>query len=143
MADNEWLPTDRLYDVQSYVWVRQDADSGQLTLGLGSPQIASFGDLVYLNLVKPGLTVTRGDVLGSVEAAKMTGEILSPVSGTIMDRNEAALKNPRLVSDDPYEAGWLFTIQPTSFLSERRQLHNSSSLLELLPEDLRGPQTLQ
>ncbi len=143
MTDNEWLPTDRLYDVQSYVWVRQDADTGHLTVGLGSPQIASFGDLVYLNLVKPGSTVTRGDVLGSVEAAKMTGEILSPVSGTIVNRNESALKNPRLVSDDPYEAGWLFTIQPSSYLSEKHQLHNSSSLLELLPEDLRGPQTLQ
>ncbi len=143
MKDNGWLPTDRLYDTQSYVWVKKNSHPTSLTLGLGSPQIASFGDLVYLTLSRLGTKVKRGDVLGSVEAAKTTGEIVSPISGTIIERNETVLQNPRMVSDDPYEAGWLFVVEPSSWLSEKTELHESYNFLKLLPEDLRGPQTLQ
>ncbi len=139
MPDRQsWLPSDRVYDGTSYLWVKTDAQSDRLTVGVGSPAVESLGELAYLTLAEPGARVARGQSVGSMEAAKMTGEIVSPVSGTIVDRNESALQNPRMVSADPYSAGWLLSIEPEQWESERAQLHDSDSLFEILPADLRG-----
>ncbi len=139
MSDrNAWLPSDRSYDGESYLWVKPDEDNGKLHVGIGSPAIESLGDLAYLTLAEAGTRVTRGQSIGSMEAAKMTGEIVSPVSGTIVDRNDSALENPRMVSTDPYGAGWLVAIHPESWQTESDELHDSQTLFELLPEELRG-----
>ncbi len=136
----DWLPEDRVYDGSSYLWVKEKSEDGRLRIGIGLPTVESFGELAYLSLLEPGQKVTRGESLGSMEAAKMTGEIVSPVSGTIVERNEPVLDEPRKVSDDPYNAGWLVALEPESWESERAQLHSSASLYELLPQELRGRQ---
>ena len=137
-----WLPSDRIYDGESYMWVKDNSNNGNLVIGAGMPAIESLGDLAYLTLSEPGTTVTRGDSIGSMEAAKMTGEIVSPVSGRIVGRNENVLENPRQVSDDPYGDGWLVTIEPNAWNLEKSRLYDSSSLFEILPDDLRGTQTV-
>ncbi len=135
---HSWLPSDRIYDSESYLWAKSEPDTEYLQVGLSSPAIESLGELAYLTLAEPGSQVVRGQSVGSMEAAKMTGEIVSPVSGTIVNRNETALENPRMVSTDPYGAGWLLAIEPLSWTTESAQLHDSDSLFESLPEDLRG-----
>ena len=135
---NDWLPADRIYDGESYLWVKPEFESDQLHVGIGSPTIESLGELAYLTLAEPGTQVTRGQSVGSMEAAKMTGDIVSPVSGTIVDRNESALENPRMVSTDPYGEGWLLKIEPFSWETESGSLHDSESLFALLPSELRG-----
>ena len=107
MSDfSSWLPTDRLYDESSYLWVKDDLESGNLLVGIGNPTIESLGELSYLTISSPGTVVKRGESVGSMEAAKMTGEIVSPVSGTIVHRNEDLLDDPRNASGDPYRNGW-------------------------------------
>lgn len=133
-----WLPSDRLYDGESYLWVKQGTDSENLQVGVGSPAVESLGEFAYLTLSEPGTRVARGEPVGSMEAAKITGEIVSPVSGTIVHRNEAALENPRIVSSDPYSTGWLLSIAPESWSAEKTSLHDAGTLFEMLPDDLRG-----
>ncbi len=134
----DWLPNDRAYDGDSYLWVRECAGSDCVEVGIGVPTIESLGDLAYLNLPEPGQAIRRGEPIGSMEAAKMTGEIVSPVSGTIVERNEKMLEQPHSISADPYETGWLLVVAPDSWASEQQQLHDAESLFHLLPEDLRG-----
>lgn len=138
---SSWLPADRLYDATSYLWIKDVVDNGNLLVGIGQPTIESLGELSYLTVSEPGTEVKRGDSVGSMEAAKMTGEIVSPVSGTVVSRNESILENPLEVSEDPYGNGWLFEIEPHAWNDERAQLLDSSALFDLLPEDLRGPST--
>jgi len=135
---SDWLPEDRLYDGGSYLWVKEKSEGGTLQVGIGLPTVESFGELAYLSLLEPGEKVSRGDSIGSMEAAKMTGEIVSPVSGTIVERNETVLDNPHKVSEDPYSGGWLVALEPEFWDSEKGELHDSVSLYELLPEELRG-----
>lgn len=134
-----WLPADRLYDATSYLWIKDSVESGNLLVGIGQPTIESLGELSYLTISEPGTAVKRGDSVGSMEAAKMTGEIVSPLSGTVVIRNESILENPQKAGEDPYRNGWLFEIAPDSWTEEKSQLLDSSSLFDLLPEDLRGP----
>lgn len=135
---NSWLPADRVYDGESYLWVKQGLDDDKLQVGVGSPAVESLGEFAYLTLSEPGTRVVRGESVGSMEAAKMTGEIIIPVTGIIVKRNDAALKDPRIVSTDPYDTGWLLAIAPECWESEKGNLHDSNSLFEILPEDLRG-----
>ncbi len=138
MSDfSSWLPTDRLYDESSYLWVKDDLESGNLLVGIGNPTIESLGELSYLTISSPGTVVKRGESVGSMEAAKMTGEIVSPVSGTIVHRNEDILDDPRSASGDPYRNGWLFSIAPTSWDEDKSCLLDSASFFDVLPEDLR------
>ena len=132
-----WLPADRLYDESSYLWVKDDLESGNLLVGIGRPTIESLGELSYLTISSPGTVVNRGESVGSMEAAKMTGEIVSPISGTIVSRNEHVLEDPRTASEDPYRNGWLFSIAPVSWGEEKSHLLDSASFFDLLPEDLR------
>ncbi len=134
-----WLPVDRKYDDATYMWAKRDAGSGNILIGAGRPTLNSLGDLAYLSLAEPGRQVQRGQSAGSMEAAKMTGEIITPVSGEVVARNESVLKNPRILNEDPYEAGWLLAISPQSWSEESAQLCESSILHESLPQELRAP----
>ncbi len=138
---NSGLPCDRIYDGESYLWVKPVTENENLHVGIGSPAIESLGELAYLTLAEPGTHVVRGQSIGSMEAAKMTSDIVSPVSGTIVERNEPALENPRMVSSDPYGSGWLVAIAPASWELEINELHDSDSLIDLLPVELRGQYT--
>ena len=135
---NSWLPDDRVYDGESYLWVKPGGSDENLQIGVGAPAIESLGELAYLTLSEPGTRVQRGQSIGSMEAAKMTGEIVSPVSGTIVHTNSSAIDNPSMVSNDPYGSGWLFAIAPELWDEEKNALHDSDALFELLPSDLRG-----
>ena len=128
------IPSDRSYDGTSQMWV-QEMTENRLRLGLSAPAIESLGDLAYLTLVPPGTEIKRGDVIGSMESAKMTSEILSPVSGKVVSINEQALVQPHRVSDEPYEDGALLQITPDRWISESNLLLDSDAFASALPEN--------
>lgn len=134
---SSWLPADRLYDESSYLWVKDGLDSGNLLVGIGNPTIESLGELSYITISSPGTVVKRGESVGSMEAAKMTGEIVSPISGSIVSINEAVLEDPRIASENPYRNGWLYSIAPQSWEEDKSHLLDSASLFEVLPQELR------
>ena len=70
--------------------------------------------MVYVSLPEVGATVAAGDACGEVESTKSVSDIYAPVSGTVTDRNAELDQHPDLVNTDPYGAGWLFEISPTS-----------------------------
>ena len=72
----------------------------------------ALGELAYVGIEGGGTNVPAGGALGSLEAAKMTTSIVSPVAGMVVTRNEAVLEDPQLVNRDPYGEGWLVEIEP-------------------------------
>lgn len=132
----EWLPADRLYHRDTYLWVKPDNLSGNVVIGMSSPALESLGELAYLTLVQEGENVRRDQSIGTMEAAKMTGEITSPVSGTVVRHNEQVISNPQSVSDDLYGSGWLVEIDSSDIIDDAPQLVDADTLRSLLPEDL-------
>ncbi|BCT74997.1 glycine cleavage system H protein [Sinomonas cyclohexanicum] len=80
---------------------------------IGVSQVAAdaLGDVVYLDLPEAGGTVTAGQTCGEIESTKSVSDLYSPVSGTVVEVNQEAIDNPALVNEDPYGAGWLFTVE--------------------------------
>jgi len=100
---------DLSYDPQSELWVELVGEH-RARVGLDPLSAETSGTLAQLALVTVGTQVRRGEPLGSIEAEKFVGPLLSPLTGTVAARNDAVLSRPSAVEDNPY-AAWLVEIE--------------------------------
>ena len=80
-------------------------------VGLANYAQTQLGDIVFLDLPAPGTQVKQFQKMGEVESVKAVSDIFSPVSGQVLEVNQAAIDEPQLVNQDPYSAGWLVRIE--------------------------------
>jgi glycine cleavage system H protein len=116
MADNA-IPHDRSYTGEhEWVLIAPGAalPDAPVRVGITSVAAAALGDLVFVDLPEVGSTIVAGESCGEVESTKTVSVLYPPVSGTVTAVNTAAVDDPRLVTADPYGAGWLFEVQPTA-----------------------------
>lgn len=73
-----------------------------------------LGDIVFVDIPTVGEELNAGDVFGTIEVVKTISDLFMPVSGTILEQNEALEEKPELVNQDPYGAGWLIKIEPSA-----------------------------
>jgi len=106
MAD---YPEDRNY-TSDHEWVTSGNDA-IVRVGITTYATAALGDIVFVSLPEVGDDVEAGDSVAELESTKSVSEVFSPVSGTIVQVNEAVGDSPELINDDPYDAGWLFEVR--------------------------------
>jgi len=102
------VPEDLHYS-KDHEWVRVDGDVA--TVGITDYAQNSLGDVVYVELPKPGETFTANESFGSVESVKAVSEVFSPVSGAVTESNDALGDAPEKVNTDPYGEGWMIRIK--------------------------------
>lgn len=102
------VPDDRSY-TKEHEWARHDGE--KILVGVTDYAQEQLGDVVFVGLPEPGSAVTAGESLGEVESTKSVSDVYSPVTGTVLAKNEAVEANPELVNSDPYGAGWLAAIE--------------------------------
>lgn len=112
------IPSDLRYH-KEHEWVR--VNGSQATVGISHFAQDALGDIVFLELPKPGAAVKAGQQIGEVESTKTTSVIYTPVSGTITKINADLKDHPELVNSDPYGKGWMVVIE-LSDLGEVAQL---------------------
>ena len=117
---------DRFYN-SNHLWAKQD-DAELVTIGMDELGLDSLGELVYLTLPPEGTTIEMGKPMGSMEAAKMTGELYAPISGIVIEKNDAVLQNPLLVNEEPYDNGWLVKVEPTNWEKESTAMVSGDKL---------------
>lgn len=100
-------PTDRQYTAE-HEWVLVDGDTA--TVGVTAYATDALGDVVYVDPPAPGTDVVAGAVCGEIESTKSVSDLYSPVSGTVASVNPDLEDRPEIVGEDPYGAGWLFTV---------------------------------
>ena len=100
---------------RSHEWMSQEDDIA----GVGITDIAQheLGDVVFINLPEVGDEVTAGEAFGDVESVKAVSDLISPVSGTVLEINEELLDSPELLNDDPY-ANWIIKVENVSDTEE-------------------------
>ncbi|HJX62074.1 MAG TPA: glycine cleavage system protein GcvH [Dehalococcoidia bacterium] len=108
-------PTDRRY-TKEHEWVRLDdglpaGQAGVGTVGLTDYAQDQLGDIVYVDLPASGTAVKQFDKLGEVESVKAVSDLYAPVSGEVVDVNEAVNDHPELVNESPFEEGWLVRVR--------------------------------
>lgn len=93
----------------SHEYVRVDGD-GYGYIGITPYAAKQLGNVVYVDMPDEGEDVTKDEEFGAIESVKAASDLFSPVSGQIVEVNEALLDNPKLVSDDPL-ANWIIKVK--------------------------------
>ena len=103
---------ENLHYSKDHEWVRVD---GELAIvGITDYAQNSLGDVVYVELPKPGEEFTSNEAFGSVESVKAVSEMFTPVSGQVVEVNEALADEPEKVNSDPYGDGWMIRLKMAS-----------------------------
>lgn len=124
-------PTDRLY-TKEHEWVK--IDGANATIGISDHAQSALGDIVYVELPKPGAALEQGKPIGVVESVKAVSDIYAPISGTVTEVNGAVEDDPAKVNSDPYGAGWLAKVK-ISNADEAKSLLDAASYEELLKSE--------
>ena len=89
-------------------WIR--VEGNEAFVGITDYAQSELGEIVFVDVNTVGETVAQGDVFGSVEAVKTVSDLNMPVSGEVLEFNEALNDQPELVNNDPYGEGWMVKI---------------------------------
>jgi glycine cleavage system H protein len=99
-----------LFYTKDHEWARQGGDD-VITVGITAHAQEALGEIVFVELPKPGRELKSHETFGVVESIKAVSDLYSPVAGTVLEVNEAATGNPSLVNQSSYEDGWLIRIK--------------------------------
>ena len=102
---------------KDHEWVNA-ADANAAVVGITVHAQDALGDVVFVDLPAVGTTFAQGDVAGVVEAVQAAADVYMPVSGEVVEVNEALRADPALANSDPLGAGWFFKVK----LSDASQL---------------------
>jgi glycine cleavage system H protein len=109
MADFEY--PEQLRYTSEHEWVQPVGD--RVRVGITAYAQDALGDIVFVSLPDEGATVTAGSSVGEVESTKSVSDLYTPITGTVVGRNEALDATPELVNTDPYGDGWMFEVEPS------------------------------
>lgn len=101
-------PEDLRY-TKEHEWCRIDGDVA--TVGITWHAQDSLGDIVYCELPNVDEDVSAGQTFGVVESVKAVSDLFSPLTGTVVERNDAVIESPEGLNEDPYDDGWLIKIK--------------------------------
>ncbi len=94
---------------EDHEWVKIEGDIA--TVGITDFAQSELGDIVFVDIQTAGETLAQGEVFGTIEAVKTVADAFMPISGEVVEVNEALDGAPELVNSDPYEAGWMIKIK--------------------------------
>jgi len=101
-------PDDLLF-TKEHEWLRIADDTG--SIGISDHAQKELGEIVYIELPKPGMKFNSGESFGSVESVKAVSELFIPVSGEVIEINEELGAAPEKINEDPYGAGWMIRVR--------------------------------
>ena len=109
------VPDDLKY-TKEHEWVKMQ--NNEAIVGITDYAQSELGDIIFIEFPSVGDKVRQNDVSGTIEAVKTVADIFSPISGSIVEINQALEDNPEYVNSDPYGKGWLIKIKVDDDLND-------------------------
>ena len=109
---------------KEHQWVRVE-DDGTCLIGISDYAQASLKDIIMVELPDVDETLTQGEVFASVESVKAVSDVFSPISGEVVETNEAVEDEPEMINADPY-AAWLVRVKPSDLDADLAKLMSPS-----------------
>ncbi|MDP9424166.1 MAG: glycine cleavage system protein GcvH [Pseudomonadota bacterium] len=98
-----------LYFTREHEWIRVEGNAG--TVGISDHAQEALGDIVFVEVPQAGRSLRKGEEAAVVESVKAASDVYSPISGAVIEGNQAIADDPALVNRDPEDAGWFFKIE--------------------------------
>ncbi len=115
------IPEDRFYWVEKHAWARPEAD-GTVTIGISDVAQRLAKGIINATPKEVGRTVQKGKSAGTLESGKWVGPVTSPITGEILEVNEAVKARPAVINEDPYGQGWFVRVKPADWAGESAAL---------------------
>lgn len=107
LESNLKVPRDLFY-TNDHTWILVEGEEG--LIGITDFGQSELAEIVYIDLLDVGAEVVQGSPFGTIEAMKTVAELISPVSGEVIEINEALESDPRQVNIEPYGEGWMIRV---------------------------------
>jgi glycine cleavage system H protein len=101
-------PEDLKY-LDSHEYVRLDGEIA--TIGISAFTIDQLGDIVFIELPDVNSALEKGETFGTIESVKAVEDMYAPVTGTVIERNDAVVESPEQIAEDPYGEGWFLKVR--------------------------------
>lgn len=124
-------PDDRKYS-KDHEWIKVDGDVA--TIGITDYAQDQLGDIVYVEAPELDSEVSAEDVLGTIESVKAVSEIFAPISGTVIEINEALEDAPDRINSDAHGGGWYCKMRVRD-VAEVEALMDAAAYAKLIPAD--------
>src|SRR4030043_926856 len=118
---------DELYYHKDHSWARLDGT--KVTVGMNDFFQKEAGDVVFVDLPDTEEEARQGAVCGKIQSRKWIGKLVAPVSGEILENNEAIEEDTSLVNSDPYGKGWILVIEASTLDEELGNLMKGNALV--------------
>lgn len=125
------IPADLLYS-KDHEYVKKTGDASVVLVGITDYAQGELGDIVFLDLPKPGRKLAAHEVFGTIEAVKAVSELYSPLAGEILEVNPKLDGEPALVNNDPYGDGWMIKLKVSA--ADLSGLMDAAAYAKLLGE---------
>jgi glycine cleavage system H protein len=125
------IPEDLLYSSEDE-WARREG-SERVVIGITDYAQQQLGEIVHVELPEVGVRIERGDEFGSIDSVKAVAELYAPVSGEVIEANEALVENPELINEDCYGDGWIAVVR-TDREDEDAQLLRAAAYRKLVAD---------
>jgi len=98
-----------VYFTREHEWIRVDGDTA--TVGISDHAQEQLGDIVFAEVPEAGRKLTKGQEAAVVESVKAASDVYAPVSGEVVEGNQAVADDPALINTDPEGQGWFFKLK--------------------------------
>lgn len=123
------IPEDRFYWVEKHAWVQMESD-GTVIIGITDVAQNMAKGIINATPKAVGRKVKKGKSAGTLESGKWVGPVTSPVTGEIIEVNEAVTAKPALINEDPYGDGWFVRVKPEDWDGESADLVTGAAGVE-------------
>ncbi|MDD2353631.1 MAG: glycine cleavage system protein GcvH [Atribacterota bacterium] len=113
-----------LYYSKNDEWVKKEGEIA--IVGITDYAQDQLGDIVYVEEIKKGVSINKGDVLSTVESVKAVSDVYSPVTGEILETNHDIMDDPSIINKEPFDKGWFAKIK----ISKPEELNEMMSASE-------------
>lgn len=120
-------PEDLKY-LDSHEYVRLEGEIA--TIGISAFAVDQLGDIVFVELPQEGDSIEQGERLGTIESVKAVEELYAPVSGTVIETNQAIVESPEDIAADPYGEGWLMKVRINDDIADAMSAAEYQALVE-------------
>ncbi|MCK5709005.1 MAG: glycine cleavage system protein GcvH [Deltaproteobacteria bacterium] len=120
---------------KDHEWAHEEGDV--LIIGITDYAQDTLGEIVYIELPSEDDEITKGDPFGAVESTKAVSDLYAPVSGDVVEVNEALLDSPELINTDPYGEGWMIKVKVYDH-GELGDLMNFEDYSDFIEKEIEG-----
>lgn len=123
---------DELKYTKEHEWTKLEDDL--VIIGITDYAQDALGEIVYIELPSEGDEITKGNPFGAVESTKSVSDLYAPVSGEVVEVNEALLDSPEAINEDPYGDGWMIKVKPYD-IGELQDLMDNDEYTEFIEKE--------